>query len=96
MNAHEDGLYFTPYLAYQNKDHVIETLTPLVTLLLKIDKLVKPTDSVLTYADDVADVFANSPDFFIRHVAKLEREMKKKKLMNPMIQLAIKNLICTV
>ena len=94
MNAH-DGLYFTPYRVYPNKDHVIETLTPLITLLLKIDKLVKPTDSALTYVEDVdvADVFANSPDFFIKYVAKLAHEMKKKKLMNnPMLQSAIKDL----
>ena len=95
MTTHENSLYLTPYMVYQNKDHVIETLTPLVTLLLKIVKLVKPTDSVLTYVDedDVADVFANSPDFFIKYVAKLAHEMKKKNLMNHAIQLAIKELI---
>ena len=78
----EAGLYYAPYLAYRDNTRVIETLTPLVTLLINIDKLVKPANSTLSEVEDVADVFGLTPDFFVKYVNTLEHEMKKKKLLD--------------
>ena len=74
-----EGPYFTAYQAYRDNKHVIATLTPLVTLLINIDKLVKPANSTLSEVEDVADVFEwVTPDFFMKHVNSLEHEMKKR------------------
>jgi len=74
-----EGPYFSPY----RDARVIATLTPLVTLLINIDELVKPANSTLSEVGDVADVFEwVTPDFFMRYVKSLEYDMKQKKLLD--------------
>jgi len=89
----EDGPYFTAYQAYRDNKHVIATLTPLVTLLINIDQLVKPSKLSLSEVEDVADVFEwGNPDFFVKYVNSLESEMKKRKPLDKKLQSAINEL----
>lgn len=83
--------YVTPYQTYRDNKRVIATLTPLVTLLININKLVKPSKLSLSDAN-IDDVFEFTPDTVMRNVNSLESEMKKKKLLDKQLESAINEL----
>jgi hypothetical protein len=77
---------------YYQDAQVIATLTPLVTLLININKLVKPSKLSLSDAN-IDDVFEwGNPDVFMKNVNSLEHEMRKKKLLDKQLESAINEL----
>jgi hypothetical protein len=83
--------YVTPYQAYRDNKRVIATLTPLVTLLININKLVKPSKLSLSDAN-IDDVFEFTPDTVMRNVNSLKNEMRTKKLLDKQLESAINEL----